>query len=252
MSPEQAQGRKTTPAVDVFAWGATVAFAATGQFPFGEGRPDAVIYRVVHEEPDLSGVDPKLRSLVAAALSKDPSSRPPAEKLLVDVVKTAMAGDLPPGGSVAMTTLVLDRTWAKEPPVPTKRGRGRLIAAIAASVILIAAFVAGALYVVHGDQSVKSPHHQASGTVVHHPSQASTTTTAQPAPTSAPSSTALEVFAPWTQAGQLAPGIQVDANLSNGSCLVASGADSADQDAWRCFPAMGSTIHVSLRHKNRT
>ena len=58
MAPEQAQGRETTPAADVFSWGATVVFAATGRFPFGEGRPDAAIYRVVHEEPDLSGVDP--------------------------------------------------------------------------------------------------------------------------------------------------------------------------------------------------
>ena len=130
MSPEQAQGGETTPAVDVFAWGATIAFAATGQFPFGEGRPDAVIYRVVHEEPDLSGVDPKLLPFVSAALTKNPSARPAADKLLVDVVKTAMAGELPPGGSVAMTTLVLDRTWVKEPPTPTvpKTRRGRQIA----------------------------------------------------------------------------------------------------------------------------
>ena len=105
MAPEQAQGGETTPAVDVFSWGATVAFAATGRFPFGEGRPDAVIYRIVHEEPDLSGVDPKLLPMVAAALNKDPTVRPAPDKLLVDVVKTAMAGDLPPGGSVAMTTL---------------------------------------------------------------------------------------------------------------------------------------------------
>ena len=47
MAPEQAQGRATTAAADVFSWGATVAFAATGRQPFGEGRPDAVIYRVV-------------------------------------------------------------------------------------------------------------------------------------------------------------------------------------------------------------
>lgn len=159
MAPEQAQGREATPAVDVFSWGATVAFAATGRFPFGEGRPDAVIYRVVHEEPDLSGVDPKLLPMVIAALSKDPSTRPAADKLLVDVVKTAMAGDLPPGGSVAMTTLVLDRTWVNEPPtaILPKSRRTRQVALIAASVLVIAAFFAGALYVAHGNQGKKSP-----------------------------------------------------------------------------------------------
>jgi serine/threonine protein kinase len=60
MAPEQAQGRDCGPSVDVFSWGATVAFAATGRQPFGEGRPEAVVYRVVHEEPDLDGIDPRL------------------------------------------------------------------------------------------------------------------------------------------------------------------------------------------------
>ena len=30
------------------------------RLPFGEGRPEAVVYRVVHEEPDLDGIDPRL------------------------------------------------------------------------------------------------------------------------------------------------------------------------------------------------
>jgi hypothetical protein len=176
-------GRETTAAVDVFAWGATVAFAATGQFPFGEGRPDAVIYRVVHEEPDLSGIDPRLMSFVSAALRKDPIARPAADKLLVDVVQTAMAGDLPPGGSVAMTTLVLDRTWVKEPPSPTppKTRRGRQLALIAASVVLIAAVVGGALYVAHGDAARNTPSH---GLASRHSDTSTTATTSPPATTS--------------------------------------------------------------------
>ena len=63
MAPEQALGNGTTAAIDVFAWGATVAFASTGRSPFGEGRPDAVLYRVVHEAPDLEGLDPRLSRL---------------------------------------------------------------------------------------------------------------------------------------------------------------------------------------------
>ena len=184
MAPEQAQGRETTPAVDVFSWGATVAFAATGRSPFGEGRPDAVIYRVVHEEPDLAGVDSRLRKNVAGALSKDPSARPPADQLLVNVVKTAMAGDRPPGGSVAMTTLVLDRTWRKTAAPEVRARRGRQLAWVAAAVIVIAAFIGGVLYVAHADQSNKPPHHSAAGALVHSPTKtgvasgtSSTTTT---------------------------------------------------------------------------
>jgi len=47
IAPEQAQGRECGPSVDVFSWGATVAFAATGRLPFGEARPEAVVYRLV-------------------------------------------------------------------------------------------------------------------------------------------------------------------------------------------------------------
>ena len=185
MAPEQALGQETTPAVDVFSWGATVAFAATGRSPFGDGRPDAVIYRVVHEEPDLAGVDSRLRNHVAGSLSKDPSARPPADQLLVNVVKTAMAGDRPPGGSVAMTTLVLDRTWRKTARVPEVRPRrGRQLAWVAAAMIVFAAFIGGVLYVAHADQSNKPPHHSTTGALVHTPTKtglasgtSSTTTT---------------------------------------------------------------------------
>ena len=159
MAPEQAQGGAVTPAADVFSWGATVAYASTGRFPFGEGRPDAIIYRVVHEEPDLSGVEPKLLPMVVAALHKNPSTRPAADKLLVEVVKSAMAGDLPPGGSVAMATLVLDRTWVQDPPKRSRAPGKRQIALAAAAAVIIAAFVAGALYVAHGDQANKAASH---------------------------------------------------------------------------------------------
>src|SRR5688572_23853213 len=37
LSPEQVTGSEVTPAVDVHAWGATVAFAGTGRPPYGTG-----------------------------------------------------------------------------------------------------------------------------------------------------------------------------------------------------------------------
>ncbi len=176
MAPEQAQGREATPAVDIFSWGATVAFAATGRSPFGEGRPEAVLYRVVHEEPDLAGVDRRLRRHVANALNKDPRTRPSADRLFRDVVKTAMGGRRSPGGSVEMTTLVLDKTWRHTARVPeVQRHPGRLLAWVAAAVILIAAVAAGVLYRVQGDQS-QPPDRSATGA-------ASPSTDAAPNPT---------------------------------------------------------------------
>ncbi|NDK24490.1 serine/threonine protein kinase [Streptomyces sp. TR1341] len=79
MSPEQAAGRPVTPASDVFALGQVAVFAARGQGAYGEGPSHAVLYRIVHEEPDLAGMPAEL-AFVARCLAKDPAERPtPAE-----------------------------------------------------------------------------------------------------------------------------------------------------------------------------
>ena len=86
IAPEVLLGRPLTPACDVFALGMVLA-CAVGIRPFGVGLPEMIAYRVVHEEPDLSGMAPQIRDVVAACLAKEPSERPtPAEilELLAD------------------------------------------------------------------------------------------------------------------------------------------------------------------------
>ena len=82
LAPEQVTGRAVTSAADVHAWGATVAFAATGRPPYGTGRPEAVLYRIVHDDPDLADVPGDLLPLVEAALARDPDRRPSAGELV--------------------------------------------------------------------------------------------------------------------------------------------------------------------------
>ncbi|MFD0529867.1 serine/threonine-protein kinase [Kitasatospora arboriphila] len=95
MSPEQAQGRPVTAATDVFALGALAAYAAGGAPPFGEGPDTAVLYRVVHEEPDLTAVPAGLRELLARCLAKDPAQRPaPAEVIEAARSHPAVGGQL--------------------------------------------------------------------------------------------------------------------------------------------------------------
>ncbi|WP_189316891.1 serine/threonine-protein kinase [Streptomyces brasiliensis] len=82
MSPEQIDASELGPSSDVFTLGAVLAFAATGQSPFGEGPPLAMLHRIVHGDARLDGVPEPLRGLVAACLAKEPADRPtPAEVL---------------------------------------------------------------------------------------------------------------------------------------------------------------------------
>ena len=82
MAPEQFRGEQATTATDVHAWGAVVCFAGTAQPPLGVAAPEVMLYRALHQDIDVGGLDEPIRTLVQAALSKDPSSRPTARGLL--------------------------------------------------------------------------------------------------------------------------------------------------------------------------
>ncbi|MEU2233695.1 serine/threonine-protein kinase [Streptomyces vietnamensis] len=81
MSPEQAEGRTVGPAADLFSLGAVLAFAATGRGPFGGGSVAELLYRLVHHEPDLAGVEGPFAELVRRCLAKRPEDRPPVAEL---------------------------------------------------------------------------------------------------------------------------------------------------------------------------
>ena len=49
--------RQVGPASDIFSLGCLLAYAATGRPPFGTGTADALLYRTVHDEPDLAGIE---------------------------------------------------------------------------------------------------------------------------------------------------------------------------------------------------
>ncbi|MFD3978978.1 bifunctional serine/threonine-protein kinase/ABC transporter substrate-binding protein [Streptomyces griseus] len=96
LPPEQASGNTAGPAGDVFSLGCLLAYAATGRPPFGGGAVDAVLYRTVHDAPDLEGVDdPGLRALLERCLAKEPGERPAAAGL-----DPLLAEDAPAGATV--------------------------------------------------------------------------------------------------------------------------------------------------------
>ncbi|GAB3702490.1 serine/threonine-protein kinase [Nocardiopsis oceani] len=93
MSPEQATGAHVGPRSDLFAFGGVLLFAATGRQPFGTGNASALLYRVVNESPDLSGVPDSLLPLVTACLAKDPHERPDLAAVSAELTGTALPVD---------------------------------------------------------------------------------------------------------------------------------------------------------------
>jgi len=91
MSPEQAEGLEVGPPSDVFSLGAVLAFAATGEGPFGSGSSAALIYRLVHNPPDLNRVPAETRSLIERCLDKDPGRRPSPRQLLAELGEASLA-----------------------------------------------------------------------------------------------------------------------------------------------------------------
>ncbi|MFF6790833.1 serine/threonine-protein kinase [Streptomyces filamentosus] len=83
MSPEQVRGEKLGPASDVFCLGSVLAYAATGRSPFGtsDSGVHALMFRIAHDDPDLTDVAPELTGLIRACLAKDPAARPTAAEL---------------------------------------------------------------------------------------------------------------------------------------------------------------------------
>ncbi|OEJ33194.1 serine/threonine-protein kinase [Streptomyces subrutilus] len=77
MSPEQILGKGVTGASDVFSLGAVLAFAATGRPPFTGDNSATLLYKVVHEPPELGAVPAgPLRELIEACLAKTGAARP--------------------------------------------------------------------------------------------------------------------------------------------------------------------------------
>ncbi|MFJ4325895.1 PQQ-binding-like beta-propeller repeat protein [Streptomyces tricolor] len=94
MPPEQAMGKDVGPAGDVFSLGAVLAFAATGRSAFGDGAAShaALLYQVVHGEPELTDVPRSLLGLVRACLQKDPAARPAPAEIVTALAPQGVAG----------------------------------------------------------------------------------------------------------------------------------------------------------------
>jgi eukaryotic-like serine/threonine-protein kinase len=142
MAPEQLRDRPAGPPADVFAWGALVAFAATGRHPFGGGPPEAVAYRILHDPPDLDGVPDPVRPLVEAALARDPAARPTATRIAAALAAPPVPTRPLPVEEVTRVLPAADAGALATAPARPRRRRAR-------SLLVTAALLAGLVTVPH-------------------------------------------------------------------------------------------------------
>ncbi|GAA3217985.1 serine/threonine-protein kinase [Actinocorallia longicatena] len=115
LAPEQLTGAPLQPGVDIFAFAATMVFAATGQSPFEADTLPVIINRILNDEPDLSGIPASLRPVISRCLNKDAAQRPAALEALMDLVPELRGA----GGQQASTDEVLNQGTRIASQLPT-------------------------------------------------------------------------------------------------------------------------------------
>jgi tRNA A-37 threonylcarbamoyl transferase component Bud32 len=175
MAPEQLQGLDITPAVDLWALGATLYDAVAGRNPFGRQTTAATFHAILMADLPLAPCGPPLASVITGLLVRDPAQRmstQQARALLTGPAVPPLPG--PPTSSGQAWAAGPGRTavatgpgnaWALGPegaPVatslagsppgrPTGRPPGRRRAALAgAGAVVVAAAAVIAVTLLHG------------------------------------------------------------------------------------------------------
>ncbi len=119
-SPEQIEGFELTSATDVFSAGSVLTFAATGSSPWGDETTmtKASVFRILTNEPDISGVNGLTRQYLASLLMKEPSDRPTADRAATAASERNLDLFGPnPRGAGSSTRLVAREGLAQSSPV---------------------------------------------------------------------------------------------------------------------------------------
>jgi len=214
MAPEQLQGLDITPAVDLWALGATLYDAVAGRNPFDRQTTAATFHAILMADLPQAPCGPPLAPVITGLLVRDPAQRMTtgqARALLTGPAAPpgppTMAGQAWPGpGGTAVATSP-GSMWAPGPPgtaVATgpagspgqPPGRRRLVLAGAGAAVVVAAVAVAAVTLLPGSSgsgsagrgsAASGPSSGASGAA----SSAAASTAASSAPdTSAPASSA--------------------------------------------------------------
>jgi serine/threonine protein kinase len=95
IAPELIQGDEAGPAGDVFALGASLAYAATGRHLVSDGPMHAQMMQIAAGRFDLSSVPSELRPLIVRCTSVNPADRPTPDELARILVGSGVAKPAP-------------------------------------------------------------------------------------------------------------------------------------------------------------
>lgn len=160
LSPEQVQGQTVATASDVFNLGLLLVYVSTGEHAFGDGRPDAVMYRVVHDEPKLGDMSGSLREIAQSCLRKSPALRPGVIALrdLLTTQSDSPANIGSPTTATRISPEIPDPPSGAGnllPPEPNSNSTNKLL--VAGVAILSALLIVGGVAVSQRSDGSKSP-----------------------------------------------------------------------------------------------
>ncbi len=159
MAPEQAEGRRATPATDVYSAGVVLYEMLAGSPPFTGGSPVELALRHVRESPPpLPAQTPSaLRSIVARALCKDPSERYTDAGTMAEALASArVTRDPSRSDQTPRQRVPGEDTWVAPRLAPradfNPAARRRTGALLAGALVLLLGMVAAAIATATGPQ----------------------------------------------------------------------------------------------------
>ncbi|GAB2605508.1 hypothetical protein Aab01nite_00150 [Paractinoplanes abujensis] len=132
-----------TPAVDVFAWGAVVAYAGNGRTPFGGDTPAVTAARILTQPPRVENLPPYLAEMVDAALDKQPGNRPTAAELLDRLLVTGAPSGPPLPAPLQRSAEAAAQQSGRFATTSSRRRRPRRSVLLAAAGATVLAALAG-------------------------------------------------------------------------------------------------------------
>ncbi|WP_440901422.1 serine/threonine-protein kinase [Actinosynnema sp.] len=137
LSPERVRGEAATPASDLWAFGATLAYAVEGSAPFQRTSTASTLHAIMNETPQLRLAHGSVAAAIAGLLAADPRAR-----LTATQAAALLSGNATRPVAVAAGPTAGAGQVARQ-PAPAKRAPALVAAGVVALLLATGAFFAG-------------------------------------------------------------------------------------------------------------